>query len=397
MAIGLEQYEEQLNTFLVHIFREHGVKCEIENNTLIFKHQRMTAYARLFDMSATSATLLQLDVSLEIGMGKEILESCIGMGMDMESATKNAWDNFLKNSFHVLLSAFFKPGEDDQVTRYKWVIGGRKYDIFMSQMSVRGTLPDPYPEEWYDELQKIIKKQNLTEGTHWARLYYAQSQREMMRWEILLDNQSWTDIEPEVRTLNFPKSQDFLSLRIFFVMKDEIDVSQAASAMAWLADKDLPEIEDTLVSEGWSVSDAEKALVFIPLAFGRIFLQSFTTTEFPNEATVTNEADDETKINLGNEPIYTSAYRLAQYIMQKGCVNKKHFEMLLSQSSEFNAYNQALKDGATKEDLDGAHFGSPMLFMYNYQPPIINPVVPDDADNENKEKPQKKSWKFWKR
>jgi len=394
MATELKEYEGQLNSFLAEAFRKHGVGCEIENDLLIFKKERITACAKVFDMTSSSATVLQLDVNIEIGVGKGILESCVGMGMSMDAAMADAWKSFLNNSFHVLLTAFFIPEDSELISRYQWPVGGRTYEVIMSRTAFRGELPEPLPLKWYGEFENMIKKQELPEGNHWIRLFYAQSAREMMTCEILLDNEIWHSVESEARSFDFPRSNDFLSLRIFMVMKDGYDISQAAATIACMTDEDDKTIEEQLVESGMSIEDAEKAEVFIPLAFGRVFLRSMTTIEFPDEAVVTNDTGEEVNINLSNEAIYTTAYRLAEQIMVKGCMNKKHFETILLQSSELNAYNKALHDGVTPEDMEGSRFGSPMIFLPNYKIREKEADVPTEEEKEKK----KTSWKkFWKK
>ncbi len=397
-ALRLTEREKELNEFLQEAFRKHTIECEITDALLIFPRQRMTACAKVFNRSSSSALVLQLDVILEVGLGKEIIESCVGLGMDEDTAIKDAWKNFLSNSFHVLLSAFFTREFDDQINRYQWLIGGRKYDVVMSQIGLRGQAPDPLPMDWLDQFEELVKKQTLPSGIHWMRLYYAQSQREAISTEILLDNDTWQPVENAVRSFDFPKTNDFLSVRVFVVVTDGCDVSRAAAAMAWLGDKDNEEIQEELVKEGMSVTDAEKAIVFMPIAFGRVFLKGITTAGFPDEATVVDGNEKEIAINLCDEPIYTEAYRLAEKIAVEGCVNKDHFKQIFLQSAELNAFNNALNEGAKLEDLNGARFGSPIMYLSHYRPAgKIDETMPEAEKVVEPKKEEKPFWKFWKK
>jgi len=383
---SLSQQEDQLNSFLAEIFHKHNINCELKDKLLIFPQQRMTATARLFDRSSGSTVIVQLDIILEIGLGKEIIESCAGIGETIDAATNDAWKGFLRNSFHVLLSAFFTKDYDDQINLCEWNISGVEYDAFMGQISVRGQ-PDKFSMDWLTQFEEIIKGQRLSSGTHWIRLYYAQSGWEIVNSEVLLDNEIWEEVAPLIQNLKYPKMEEFLSARIFIVLKTKrIDISQMAAILAWMNTEDYNLVEQELIKSGLSVLEAEKAQMFIPLAFGRVFLKGLTTSVFPNEATIIDKADHKTEINLKNEPIYTEAYKLAEHIMQTGCVNKEHFQLIFTQSSEFNAYNNALLDGAKPEDLDGGHFGEPVIFLPHY---II--VIPHPEERS------KKSWKFWKK
>ena len=124
----LIQHELQLNNFLAEAFRRHNIECDIEKDLIIFPHQYMTAWARIFNRSSSAITVIvQLDIHLEIGLGKTIIESCAGMGTDEDIAIKDAWKNFLTNSFHIMLSAFFSKEFDHQVNNQQWIIDGRVY------------------------------------------------------------------------------------------------------------------------------------------------------------------------------------------------------------------------------------------------------------------------------
>lgn len=389
MSIELNEYEGQLNTFLKNIFQQHGVECEEESNILIFPKERMTAYAKIFDMSTLPTKLLQLDVILKIGIGKEIVESCIGIGMDTNAAIEDAWKNFLKNTFHVLLATFFIPEDEELVNRLEWVVNGRKYNVTMGQMTFRGNLPKTFSLKWYEEFESMIKEQDLSPGTHWIRLFYAQSVNEMLSCEILLDNNVWKSVESKVRAFNFPKNNDYLSIRIFMVMQDGLEISRAVAILASIDDGESDIIME-LKKTGMSTIDAEKAQIFIPLAFGRVFLRSMTTASFSDEAIITNDNNEEINIALNDELIYTEAYKLAEEVMTNGQIDKNHLERILVQSSEFNAYNNALHEGRKPEDLNGSSFSSPRIYLPNYRAEIAS-----DSEAESGEEVKKSPWRFW--
>lgn len=386
----LTQHTKHLTDLLAKSFQEHGIQCRISDNLVIFSAQRMTAYARLFDRSSSPSTLvLQLDIILEIGLGREIIESSVGLGKDEETAMGDAWKNFLHSSFHVLLSVFFTSAFDNQVDKKTWEVDGRKSEVTISNIIAKGNVPSPLSSEWLNQLEEMVKNAGLPDGIHWVRLYYSRSQREAMVTEILLDNDNWTSKEEVARFFEYPKNDEFFSLRVFMVIKNGCDISQAVSVLAWADGKEDDYVRNELISGGLSLIEAEKAETFIPLAFGRVFLKSITTSSFSDEAVIHNGLDEEFTIDLNKEPVYASAYALAELIMAEGCVNKQHFQNIFVQSSEFNAYNQALLDGASPEDLDNGSFGKPIIYLLNYQ----EEIVPEIEVVQDK----KKWWEFWKK
>lgn len=393
----LIQHELQLNNFLAEAFRRHNIECNIEKDLIIFPHQYMTAWAHIFNRSSSAITVIvQLDIHLEIGLGKTIIESCAGVGMDEDIAIKDAWENFLTNSFHTLLSAFFTKEFDDQVNTQQWMIGGRAYDVIISNVTTKGNHPDPLSLHWLEQLEEAIKIQPLTKGTHWVRFYYAQSESEFISGEILLDNEVWDGVEKTVRTFDFPTYRDFFSMRVIMVLKDNFDISHIASIKAWMIDDDDNVIEQQMMKDGLSLCDAEKANIFIPLAFGRVFLKKLTTASFSDEAVVTDNSGKETVIKLDDEPIYTSAYQLAENIQRDGHVNNKYFKALTMESSEFNAFNNALNEGRKIEDMANSRFGSPIIYMSHYEPASKKEIA-DINSEDTKVKKGVPSWKFWKK
>lgn len=355
------------NRVLAEIFRKHNIECEIQGDSIIFEKQQITAATKVFDRTSSAAKVLQIDVKLNIGLGRSIVESCAGFGDDFESALANAWENFLRNSFHVLLGAFFSTEYDDQIHRYQWNINGNTYEVTMSNIGLRGKLPEKLETKWHDQLEEIIQSQKLTHETHWIRLYQAQAAGEVYSCEILLDNDVWTDVESTVQKFDFPQTEKFLSVRVFMVLKSNFDISRTAMIIAWMADAEYDDMQNRLIEQGLSTLDTEKAEVFIPLAFGRAFLKKNIKSTFSDTATIQNDDEKSFEINLNNEKFYTAAYKLAEDILENGCVNYDLFKTLVLQSSEVNAYNNALNEGAKPEDLDDASFGAPSIYLPSYK------------------------------
>jgi len=394
----LTQYTEYLTGLLAESFSEHGIRCYVSGDLVVFPMQRMTAYARLFDRSSSPSNLvLQLDITLEIGLGRKIIESLVGLGMDEENAIKDAWKNFINSSLHVFLSAFFTSAFDDQVSKEEWIIDGRKHEVVMSNVAVRGNAPVPVPLDWLTQFEDMIKSSELSAGTHWIRLYYSQSQREMMVTEILLDNDIWSSKEAIIRKFKYPTDNEFFSLRVFLILTSGNDVSRAASVLAWREENNKNSILDELMTGGMSHMEAEKAEILIPLAFGRVFLKGITTASFSDEAVVHNELNDEFVIHLNDEPVFTEAFTLAEKIMEEGCVDKQHFQNIIVQSSEFNAYNQALLDGSSPEDMNKSSFGSPIIYLPHYKYEDKLQVVSTKTPVTDNAYKKKEWWKFWKK
>lgn len=391
MSIELKEYQERLNLFLADTFQKHGVKCEIENNLVVFRKEHITAYTKIFDMSVSYSTLLQLDVILEFGLGKKIIESCVGGGIDIDSAIERVQGIFISNTFYVLLTAFFIPDNKKHISRHKWLIGQHRYDVIVSQINALGDIPNPLPMKWYEELEELIKNQEWSRGTHWLHLFYGQSAREIIRCEILLDNEVWKSEEKRFLSFDFPKSNDFLSISVFIVMQNALDISRAAQILSQITDKDLNKSIIELEKTGMSIAEAEKAAAFVPLAFNRVFLKERTSFIFSNEAIIVNNSGEEININLENEPIYVDAYELAEQVISKIEITPKQLENIISHSIEIDEYYQLQQ----QESVDSEHFTKKETKPLIISLPNYKKEMNSEKEYDNKKK--KYPWMFWRK
>ncbi|MDU1891450.1 MAG: DUF6348 family protein [Dysgonomonas sp.] len=399
--INLTDLETKISSLLVETFREHGVECIVENNKLIFPEQFITLWVRLTDQSATAYISIRMEINIEFGLGKIITETTVGFGLDADMAINDAWRTLSTNSLPVILSAFFDKDLGQQVTRKEWKLSGRKYDAVVSNVTTRGEVSGPISMEWLDQLEAIYQMQDYKYGTHWIKFFYSQSDREPLTVEIMLDNKMWTDIEKIVYSLDYPGAPDFMSLRVFSILSDPKDISRMAAIMAWMADKDKEEIEKQLMHSGLSLAEAEKVMVFVPLAFGRMYMQIASSSVFPKNAIITDETENQTVVNLKDEPIYVMAYQLAEYIVAEGLTHTENFQRLLAQSTEYNTYNNALLEGVDPNDMQGGQFGEPMIYLPHYEPVTetskeLSPdTAPEEKEEEKRNEKKKPFWKFW--
>src|SRR5262249_22461519 len=104
-----------VNEPLLELLRAHGVEAVVQGDWITFPGRTVRANAAIMrELPQTSALTVQLDVRLEVGPGRTIVESFAGIGVTREKAIADAVHNLIANSFHVLLAAFFRP-EDEQV------------------------------------------------------------------------------------------------------------------------------------------------------------------------------------------------------------------------------------------------------------------------------------------
>lgn len=386
----MRQQEDKINQLLIHLFNKHGVKGEVDDdNKIILPDQFIKAYCQLYDKTSTDITVLQLDVIFVIGLGKEIIESCAGIGSNIDEAANDAFKNFVTNSFHVILAAFFSQKYDEQISREEWVIDNKKYDVISSHIGIRGQKPEIFSTKWIEQFNTTVQKQKLSGSIHWIRLFYAFSDNKVNVCEVLLDNNIWESVQLKSAKFDLPLSDNYYSVRLFFILQNGWDMSRLAAAIVWISNK-YPEDDGEKIIEyfqkiGMSPLDAEMAYIMIPLAFSHAFLKRVVPNAITTKATIINAKKDSFEIDLIQNTFYIQTYEWAKQEIEKNLIEKESLIQLLIKSSTFNAFNEALNNGSQPEDLE---FSGSVIYLDNY---LIN-----NDDLKVIERPKRKFFrKFW--
>lgn len=163
--------------------------------------------------------MIRLDVTMTFADGRFIQESFAGLGSDVTGAQRDAFDNFLRSSFHVLLRAFLVPEDDEQVTIEEWQIDGQRYVAIIGGIVARGSQPAAnVPFAWFRDLEAAIKANGPLQPTNWIRFYYAHMSSSSTAVEVLLNNEPWPAVAEAMANVDWPKSGPFYSVRLFLVL-----------------------------------------------------------------------------------------------------------------------------------------------------------------------------------
>ena len=292
---------------------------------------------------------VQLDVHFEIGPGRTIVESCVGIGASVEEAIANAELSFASNALHVLLAAF-AGGETDQVTVEEWECGGVPFRVVLGHMTGRGAPPKGgSPTSWFATVEAAMRAAALSPRTHWLRVYCARTGGPQQITEVLLDNEEWPSLAAELAALPWPATDGFYSVRIFMVLDPGFDTTRAIAAMHRLRDRPDDEIVHALVTEGAHPSHAEQLVDFLPIAFGRPVLERIGV-RVPDVAVLVAPEGERT-FRLEDDPVFADAVALAREAYRTGSIPGEVFRSLAMRGAELSAVNQALAAGARAEDL----------------------------------------------
>jgi hypothetical protein len=357
MSESAQQPPFDVNPPLLALFQGHGVEAVAEGEWVTFPGRAHRACAVIVKETPHKASLsVQLDVRFEVAPGRTVVESFAGVGVTREEAVKDAIRNFTMNSFHVLLAAFLVPGDDEQVGREEWTVGGRPSRVTVGNVGIRGRPPvsGAAVVAWYHVFEERIKEKQLRPGTHWVRLYYGQMDNKPLACEVLLDNRVWDEVQSEMVAYDWPCGEAFYSVRVFLVLEVGTDGTVTPeTAVQWfaemIAEREAFTEEEayTLLTEaGVPPALADRTYKFTQVAWGRVFLDGLGV-QFSPEYVCFNAAGEVIESGaLADEPSFAAATRLGElYRTAPG------FLRLALTSAGVHAINSALNKGSKPEDL----------------------------------------------
>jgi hypothetical protein len=164
---------------------------------------------------------LRLDVLVELPDGRTIIECMAGWGGDRQVAIGQAFTTFTMGVFHVLLKAFHEPN-DPHMEFETWEIDGIPRQVVVGDIVGRASTggSTDVANKLMTEFIGQLKAMPLPPGTHWIRLYCAQLNNKVIAIEVLLDNDTWDEMQTKFAALPWPLVDGFYSARQFTVVQD---------------------------------------------------------------------------------------------------------------------------------------------------------------------------------
>lgn len=200
---------------LSQLFDAHEVPFHVENEWVV-------PFGRLPAIRATwfpreQSGRLDVEVLLD-DEGTIIYECFAGFGAP-DTGKADAIKNFCINSFHVLLAAFWEDNDPEQVTTERWLIGERAYTAFIGNFGTRGSkgLVPELPPAMFETIENAVKSQRFNGNCYWLRNFFADVEGEQT-FESLLNNEVWDHGLHALRSIEWPKSDGYYSVRNFIVL-----------------------------------------------------------------------------------------------------------------------------------------------------------------------------------
>lgn len=161
----------------------------------------------------------RLDIRVLIEKGLTIEEHFAGVGQGV-AGFKDAMQNFVVNSLHVLLAAFWQKAYPDQVVTDRWQVGQREFDVFIGDFGTRSSkgVHAAIPNGLFASIRKTVEGEALIGDTHWVRTFVCNLAGQQT-FEALLDNGHWAAGADCLRANLWQASEGYYSVRNFMVLR----------------------------------------------------------------------------------------------------------------------------------------------------------------------------------
>ena len=201
--------------YLCELLQAHEVPFHTENEWVV-PYGKLPAIRSTWFQKETSGVL---EVEVLLGGGRIINECFSGFGVNKEGIL-NGMENFCINSFHVLLSAFWKKHEPDQVEIEDWFINGVNYKAYIGNFGTRTTegVEASIPKGLFDALEKAIKNESFESDISWLRVFFGSVSGEFT-FEALKDNEVWESGISMLKAQSWEKTEGYYSVRNFIVLR----------------------------------------------------------------------------------------------------------------------------------------------------------------------------------
>lgn len=205
-----------VSQLLAALFEAHGVEFVVHEGWVAPGGRLPAIRATWYPRGKTGR--LDVDVLLEDD-NRHFQEAFAGVG-EGEAGLRDAWENFCRNSFHVLLSALWGRADEDQVTVETWQVGEQRFEAHLGNFCTRGAdgkVP-ALPEDLFPSIEAQIRALPLDGRIHWFRHFFCafDNQRTV---EALFDNEPWQAGMDSFAGLAWQDSEAYYSARNFLVIK----------------------------------------------------------------------------------------------------------------------------------------------------------------------------------
>jgi hypothetical protein len=201
----------------------HGEKAHEKDGWFVLNNGPIRVQGEFVSVQHhTNSVIVQFDFRAEnYAPNKTLIESNAGVGTTLEEAQKDAYISFMSGSFHTLLAGLVNH-KCEQVEREHITINGRQRTLVVGGVQIKNMKTVDNNKgytDWYNQLLETIKSSDLSEGRHWIRVYIGQYSNMVQIKEVLLDNDEWDLGKGWIEKYEWPKQEEFYSVRLFVMIE----------------------------------------------------------------------------------------------------------------------------------------------------------------------------------
>ncbi len=167
-----------------------------------------------------SSFTAELEFRVRMPDGREIVEFVAGSGDSLERAENDAKVNFMFSTFHVVYRSFLNPNDPHQ-TEEKIMINGQPRVLVLGDTLARSQSTNGSPDMFLlrERFREILAPLPLSAQTHWIKIVYANRHSNVMLCAVTLDNSDSPNLTDAVKSLAWPKTEEFYMVKQFIVVK----------------------------------------------------------------------------------------------------------------------------------------------------------------------------------
>lgn len=209
--------QSEVNAHLGELLKAHDLDISTEGDWLV-PNNSLPAIRCIWSEDTENGTG-RLDVHVLIGDGVMIEECFAGVG-EGQTGFLDGLQNFAVNSFHVLLAAFWDKNDPEQVMTEQWEVGGDNYTAYVGNFGTRATegIHPGVPEETFNIIEKAIQTAQIEDELCWIRTFFCNIGEERT-YEALINNEVWSNGENALKSIEWPKSDAYYSVRNFLILR----------------------------------------------------------------------------------------------------------------------------------------------------------------------------------
>jgi len=208
--------ENSAKNLLKKLFESHNIEFNEENDWILPYSKLPAIRSAWYPYDDRLCGLLQIEVFLEEG---QILEECFAGFPTENGKLLDAFENFARNSLHVLMSAFWEKHNSNQVEKEIWNFKGNNFTLHIGPFGNRGGdgIHPRVPKNTFKLIKKAIMYSDINYKYNWFRIFYSNLGNNEKVYEALKNNKPWHEGLNALKAVNWKVSNEYYSTRNFII------------------------------------------------------------------------------------------------------------------------------------------------------------------------------------